>query len=200
MKTVLRAVASFCLTACAFCLAVADPARAAQPARLNADGSIDLVGHRVRCDNVQTRLDRRLPNLGAADPVSRILLINPAMLARESGVVQLFVFHHECGHHRVGASELGADCWAVERGVESGWLDRTGLESVCDSFGGAPETATHPSARRRCANLDRCFAAASSARRPKPGPANVQTISTGSPTNYPRLVRGPVLVRTGVIR
>jgi hypothetical protein len=185
------------LTALCFFLGMAGPVEAASPARINADGSIDIVGHRVRCDNVQTRLDRRLPNLGAADPVSRILLINPSMLARESGVVQLFVFHHECGHHRVGASELGADCWAVERGVQSGWLDRPGLASVCDSFGSAPETATHPSARRRCANLDRCFAAAN-ARRPNSGPTDVQSASARQA--YPRLVRGPVLVRSGVLR
>jgi hypothetical protein len=80
------------------------------------------------------------------------------LLRRENPIVQLFVFHHECGHHRVGASELGADCWAIGRGVRDGWLNSQGLSNVCESFGNAPETSTHPSSRRRCANLDRCFA------------------------------------------
>jgi hypothetical protein len=75
-------------------------------------------------------------------------------------VVRLFVFYHECGHHHVGASELGADCWAVGQGVRQGWLDRGELGQVCRSFGNAPATATHPSGSERCANVERCLASA----------------------------------------
>jgi len=75
-------------------------------------------------------------------------------------VVRLFVFHHECGHHHVGASEFGADCWAVQRGVRDGWLNRASLAPICTSFGNGPASATHPSGARRCGNLYRCFAAA----------------------------------------
>jgi hypothetical protein len=199
MHLLRRALIVCFLTASTAWLDGASPSAATQPTRLNADGSLDLAGHRLRCDNVRTRLDRRLPNLGAAEPESRLLLINPILLGREQSVVQLFVFHHECGHHRIGASELGADCWAVDRGVESGWLDRAGLKSVCDSFGGAAETATHPSARRRCANLDRCFSAAL-ARWPEPARPATQPASAHSRELAPKLVRGPVLVRSGVLR
>jgi hypothetical protein len=103
-------------------------------------------------------LDPRLPNLGVAAP--GVLVLNPGLLSRHSETVRLFVFHHECGHHHVGASELKADCWAVSEGVKQGWLDRGGLAEACRSFGNAPATSTHPSGARRCANLDRCFAAA----------------------------------------
>ena len=95
---------------------------------------------------------------GAAGRLGRWL--RPRLLARYSGAVQLFVFHHECGHTRVGESELEADCWAVGQGVRDGWLDRNGLAQVCRSFDNAPETDTHPSGKRRCANIDRCFAKA----------------------------------------
>lgn len=208
----LRAAAAVMLC----CAAAAGPALAAGPARINADGSMDIAGYRVQCANVRTRLDRRLNNLGAASPEERLLLINPVMLAAETPIVQLFVYHHECGHHRVGASEIGADCWAVERGVEDGWLDRRGLKAVCNSFGGTPETATHPSARKRCAALDQCFAKASLKKQtpvPVPAPVEVARKSVPAPAvatvatyrapeagSQPVLVQEPQLIRNGHMR
>ena len=156
---------------------------AAEPARLAADGSLVIAGKHLRCQNVRARLDRKLPNPGAAAIGQRLLLINPVQIARMPETVQVFVFYHECGHHNAGASELGADCWAVERGVEGGWLDRQGLNDVCRSFGDAPETPTHPSGKRRCAHLDRCYAAAEVLSRARP-----------------RLVENPQLVRAGMVR
>lgn len=202
---------------------VSAPAHAAeQPARLNPDGSLQLVGHRVACEKVRTRLDKRLDNVGAAAPSERLLVINPLLLGRERPTVQLFVFHHECGHHRVGINEIQADCWAVARGVESGWLDRKGLDEVCRSFGDAPETRTHPSGKRRCAALDQCFAAVNAAKArdvakaPQSPPATVVAAvnpikaSPATPTvssiamrasaisaGAPRLVSGPHLIREG---
>jgi hypothetical protein len=198
-------------------------AAAGEPARLTRDGGVRIAGRQVRCDDVTTRLDRRLPNLGAAAPVSRLLLLNPLRLGRETDVVQLFVFHHECGHHQVGASEIEADCWAVKAGVGGGWLDRGGLNEVCGSFHDAPETRTHPSGKRRCAALERCFAAASGATRlaqtkappsaqAKSGEVRGAYASTATTSAVPvrertrvaslapRLVAGPVLVRTGTSR
>jgi hypothetical protein len=133
---------------------------AAEPMRLTSSGGIEMAGRQVKCQNVHAAFDRSLPNLGLAAPDERLLVLNPFLLGRFSTSVQLFVFHHECGHHRVGESELGADCWAAGQGVREGWLDRNGLAQVCRSFGDAPETGSHPSGQRRCANLDRCFAAA----------------------------------------
>ena len=117
-----------------------------------------IAGRVLRCGSVRNVLDPRLPNLGVAAP--GVLVLDPGLLSRHSETVRLFVFHHECGHHHVGASELKADCWAVSEGVKQGWLDRGGLAEACRSFGNAPATSTHPSGARRCANLDRCFAAA----------------------------------------
>ena len=104
--------------------------------------------------------DRPALAYGAASPEARLMILNPSLLGRYTRVVQLFVFHHECGHHHVGESELGADCWAVGQGVREGWLDRNGLTQVCRSFENAPETDTHPSGQRRCSNIDKCFAKA----------------------------------------
>jgi len=167
--------------------------------RLTKAGNLQLAGRQVHCERVRLRLDRHLENLGAAAPDDRLLVINPFLLRQYSKTVQLFVFHHECGHHRVGASELKADCWAVDRGVRDGWLDRNGLDQVCRSFEDAPETETHPSGRRRCANIDRCFAATERTIA-KEQKAQQRKIETAALRAAPKLVSGPHLVRTSVLR
>ena len=178
------------------CAAMA--AEPAAPMRLGRGGTLELAGREVRCENVRTPLDRHLPNLGAAAPEARLMLLNPRLLARYSGAVQLFVFHHECGHTRVGESELEADCWAVGQGVRDGWLDRNGLAQVCRSFDNAPETDTHPSGKRRCANIDRCFAKAETEvaqSSPKPRvtaeTASVKTAAAATPSVPPRPPAAP---------
>ena len=153
------------LLVCAICGGLpAGPALAPQPARAEswAGKSVTLAGHQVRCGNAEIMLDRELPSEGGAG--DDFLILNPDMINQQPEPVRLFVFSHECGHLTVGDSELKADCWAVNRGVREHWLDRRGLEQVCRSFEGAPETDTHPSAQKRCLNLDRCFASAIAAR------------------------------------
>ena len=116
----------------------------------------------------------------------------------EPQTVRLFVFYHECGHHNVGESELKADCWAIERGVRDGWLDKQGIRAVCQSFDGMPKTDTHPSAKRRCRNLDQCFAASVAALQPSdPGGTSPGPLEQA---RAPRLVSGPTLVGTGIVR
>jgi hypothetical protein len=177
------------------CCAALGSARASPPVSLQSDGTLQIDGRTLKCGNVRNALDRRLPNLGISIPANRLLVINPMLLARESKTVRLFVFNHECGHHHVGASELNADCWAVRRGVEEGWLDKVGLGEVCQSFRGAPATPTHPSGPRRCSNLDRCFAVAEAE---KTTAARQRTAAAAD--TAPRLVSGPRLVRVGTLR
>ena len=175
---------------------------AADGSKSRHNGAIEVAGRQVQCANVVTRFDRHLPNLGAASPEARLMILNPALLRRYSKPVQLFVFHHECGHLHVGQSELAADCWAIGEGVRDGWLDRVGLGQVCRSFENAPETDTHPSAQRRCANLDRCFAKAEA--------EQMQAVATKAPTlsvstakpaiTPPKLIATPRLVRSSTTR
>jgi hypothetical protein len=160
---------------------------------------IEIAGRAVRCGNVRILTDRHLPSEGAAAP--GLLILNPRMLSEQPDSVRLFVFHHECGHHNVGESELAADCWAVDHGVREGWLDARGLDAVCRSFEDAPETDTHPSGKRRCRNLDKCFATAVASLTAK------KTAGVGTPASPakkmsvppPRLVSGPTLVGTGTL-
>jgi hypothetical protein len=165
-----------------------------------ANNSVQLAGRTVRCKDVRIVTDRGIPSEGAQAP--GVLILNPDMLNAQPATVRLFVFHHECGHHNVGDSELEADCWAVGQGVRDGWLDAKGLDQVCLSFEDAPETSTHPSGRRRCRNLDRCFASALSSQGSK---TPTRAIATAPPSKLPtsaqpRLVSGPNLVATGTLR
>ena len=174
-------------------------AHSAPAMSLKRDGSVEIAGRKLSCGPVRIMLPRRLNNLGVAGP--GMIALNPLLLSRYPEIVRVFVFTHECGHHHVGASELGADCWAVRRGVRDGWLDREGLGQVCRSVRDEPESSTHPSGRRRCMNLDRCFASAIAAL-PKPQDA---IANAGAPTvrpggSAPKLVAEPTLVRTGSVR
>jgi hypothetical protein len=162
--------------------------------------SFELAGRTVRCESVRIVTDRRLPSEGAAAP--GVLILNPRMLDAQPPIVRLFVFHHECGHHNVGDNELKADCWAVDKGVRDGWLGQKGLKNVCDSFEDAPETDSHPSGRRRCRNLDQCFATAVATYQNRQRPT-VATVASHAATRTsslpPRLVKGPTLVGTGTL-
>ncbi len=100
---------------------------------LQRDGQLRIAGRALRCGGVRNVLDAALPNLGLAAP--GVLVLNPHLLNRQSNTVRLFVFHHECGHHHVGSSEIGADCWAVKQGVRQGWIGQQGIEQICRSFG-----------------------------------------------------------------
>jgi len=173
------------------------PVESASSISLQRDGAVTIAGRVLRCGRVRNVLDSRLPNLGVAAP--GVLVLNPGLLNRHSEIVRLFVFHHECGHHHVGASELKADCWAVKEGVKHGWLDRDGLAQACRSFGNAPSTATHPSGARRCANLDRCFAAAGAVQA-KQAQTSGTMVTASLRRDAPRLVSGPTLVRNGTLR
>jgi hypothetical protein len=185
----LRPVAALCL------LAAIDSrfAHSSPAVDLRPDGALSIGGRSLRCGDVRNVLDPRLPNLGVAAP--GVLVINPFLLKRQPGTVRLFVFHHECGHHHVGASELGADCWAVKQGVRQGWLDRPGLAQVCRSFGNRGPTATHPSSASRCAALEQCFANATSVTAKSADPAVAKAGVSG-----PKLISGPSLLRNGVRR
>lgn len=187
------------------CLSLAPSAAlplAPASAQTAARDSVEIAGRTVRCQGVRIVTDNGLPSEGAAAP--GVLVLNPRMLNGQPTTVRLFVFHHECGHHAVGESELKADCWAVDQGVRGGWLDANGVSAVCRSFEDAPETPTHPSGRRRCRNLDQCFAKTmASLRTRNPASAAVATPATARPaesTHQPKLVSGPTLIGTGTLR
>lgn len=179
-------LAALCL-ACIFAVGLAGSLSAMV---LQKDGRLAVGGHNLRCGSMRNVLDPRLPGLGLAAP--GVVVFNPRLINQQSTTVRLFVFHHECGHHHVGGSETGADCWAVRQGVRQGWLRQESLGQICRSFGNGPATATHPSGASRCASLQQCFARATAAQ-------GKQTKAAGAGVRNaaPKLVSGPALLRTG---
>lgn len=168
---------------------------AATPVALQKDGAVAMAGRSLRCPNTRAILDSRLPNLGIA--ARGVVVFNPRLLNRHTDTVRLFVFHHECGHHHVGGSETGADCWAAKQGVRDGWLKDQGIAEVCGSFGNAPPTPTHPSGASRCASLRLCFARATAAHARKTKMLVAGTTNASQVPATPELLSGPTLVHDG---
>jgi hypothetical protein len=178
------------------------PASKQPPIAKQKDGTMLIAGRTLACGRNRHVLDRGLPNLGLAAP--GVLVFNPRELNRWNDTVRLFVYHHECGHHKVGGSEMGADCWAVKQGVRDGWLTHDGLNQVCRSFGGGPATSTHPSGASRCASLSRCFNTAVAALAKTKATADAKAVpgapppSSATPDSGPKLVQEPSLKRSGM--
>lgn len=145
--------------------------------------SVTLGGREVQCNNAQIIVDRTLPIEGAADDASVIL--NPDILNDRPKTVRIFVFTHECGHLTVGDNEMAADCFAVHQGVREQWLDRKGLDQVCESLDGEPESDTHPSAERRCRNLDKCYVEALAEQRAS-NPVTAAVVPTPGKSSLPK--------------
>lgn len=184
---------------CAFAGLSSVAVLAASSVSVQRDGTVQIAGRNLKCGSVRNVVDRRLPNLGMAGP--GVLSVNPLLLDRQPQIVRLFVYHHECGHHHVGASELAADCWAVNRGARDGWLDKSGLAQICKSFGNGPATETHPAGQHRCASLDRCFAkVAATLAKERRAVAAAPATSAKRAEKQPTLLYGPKLVRSGTER
>lgn len=153
------AVSAFCLFVAAVLGAtVSISSAAAQQARTVAPGKLVIAGRRLRCGNVPTRLSNGAPGVGFATPGA--ITLNPRLLRRYPAVVRWMIYYHECGHHRVGASETAADCYAVRRAKRAGWLTAGGLRHVCDSFRSSPGGRGHLPGPTRCRLMQQCFRSA----------------------------------------
>lgn len=162
---------------------------------LRRDGTLNVAGHTLRCGTMRNVLDPRLPGLGLAAP--GVVVFNPRLINRQSNTVRLFVFYHECGHHHVGGSETGADCWAAKQGVRQGWLTREALPDVCRSFGNGPATATHPAGSVRCSSLQQCFSTALADKEQRAKQAAKTSAPPKTEAAAPELVSGPTLMYDG---
>jgi hypothetical protein len=183
------------VTICFGLTALGSTGLTASSVTMQRNGAMQIGGRSLKCGSVRNVVDPHLPNLGMAS--RGILSVNPTLLDRQPPIVRLFVYHHECGHHHVGASELAADCWAAKRGVQDGWLTKNALGQICKSFGNGPATATHPAGPHRCRSLNQCYTVAAAAQAKEQRAA----ASTAKPASgEPALVRGPKLVREGTDR
>ena len=118
-------------------------------------GSATVGGRRLSCRRARVLITRALPGVGAAERGT--IFLNPDLLRRYPAVTRRIIFLHECGHQYVGASETGADCWAVRAAKRQGWLTERGVRTVCRSFINQPGFGRHPPGPARCRAMISCF-------------------------------------------
>lgn len=124
---------------------------------VNRDGSINLGGRALTCGRARNYVDYRVPSPGMASIGAGIIKVNPRYLRRMPPLVRVFVYYHECGHLVIGASEVGADCWALRRGMREGWVNETALRQIGQSFGNRPRSGPHPAGHERRRLLRQCY-------------------------------------------
>lgn len=130
--------------------------------RILAPGRLKVEGRAMRCGGAPTLMSRTFWDYGGSH--RGMIILNPDKLETLAPAVRLFVYAHECGHHIFGASEIKADCYAVQRGRREGWLTQEGLAEICHFFRDHPGDWVHPPGPQRCAYMTRCFAGETPAR------------------------------------
>ncbi len=132
-----------------------DGSSVAAEIKVIAAGKLKVAGRRMRCGRTPTEIDRNFWSYGGHTD-GRIIL-NPRKLATLPKAVRLYVYAHECGHHKFGDGEIKADCYAVQRGRRAGWLTRAGLGQVCKFYEGRRGNYVHPPGPERCELMTKCF-------------------------------------------
>lgn len=99
------------------------------------------------------------------------LIVNPERFGKLPPVLRRYAFAHECGHQFVGWDEEMADCHAVRRGREEGWLDARGMDEICAFIGKSKGDKDHPAGTLRCQAMRRCFAVTRPGKEPDTPPA-----------------------------
>jgi hypothetical protein len=134
-------------------------ARAGGDARILPAGQLRLDGKPAICGQRPTVLDSGLSDFSASFP--GYLVLNPRRLASLSLPVQMWIHAQSCGYQFRGPDGSKADCFAVERGREQGWLTDAGMDNVCAFIAPTSASAAHAAGPERCKVMRGCFAAAS---------------------------------------
>ena len=97
-----------------------------------------------------------------------VILLNPGGV-NQPFPIQLFMFAHECEHHRLGhiigprppSFETDADCSAITRLKQLVWIGDQDAASIADSFRNNPaRPPNYPAGNVRADNIMNCYNAA----------------------------------------
>ena len=127
-------------------------------------GELAFDGQTFRCGRFSAVLNPALDDYGAA--YFGFILVNPLRFATLPLTLKRFAYGHECGHQYVGYNEGEADCYAIRRGKQEGWLDARALDDICDFISRSKGDAVHAYGARRCAMMRHCFVRARPGREP----------------------------------
>jgi len=118
-------------------------------------GELRIDGEMFSCGHRPTVIADALDDYAAA--YYGFLIVNRERFSRLPMTLKRYVYAHECAHQYVGRGELAADCYAVRAGRREGWLDETGVDTICGFIGQAKASPTHPAGPKRCAYIRSCF-------------------------------------------
>ena len=128
---------------------------AAPENKLIKPGRLMIDGLPVQCGAIPALISERSSDYGLAR--RGLIILNPLKLRHLSREAKLLIYYHECAHQYVGASELAADCWAIQKVRREGLIDRQGLKNACSFIKGLPANRRHPPGVMRCRQMTRCF-------------------------------------------
>lgn len=118
---------------------------AGQVLKMIPPGQLVLGGVRVVCFGYPTRI---LPFNDIAAFDGQFINLNPQFFQLPP-VAQLFTYGHECGHAAQGASETGADAWAIRVGKAQGWFPPQAFATLEAMFANNPGDFVHPPGPQR---------------------------------------------------
>ncbi len=121
-------------------------------------GSAIIGGKRMTCYAAEVVITDQAPGPGFA--IAGQIIFNPKFLNQYPPLVQRLVFLHECGHQYIGPDETAADCWAVQRAKQQGWLTPATLNQACRALWHTEGDGTHLDGPVRCEALRQCYAVA----------------------------------------
>ncbi len=120
-----------------------------------APGTLKLAGRTMSCGRTPTLISHTFWDYGGAK--KGIIILNPTKLKGLTETVRLYIYAHECGHQVYGPKETKADCYAVTRGKNKGWLTRSGMTEICAFIHPHPGDWVHPPGPKRCEIMTKCF-------------------------------------------
>ena len=133
-------------------------------AQIPLDDCVDRAGRPVR-----GVVDNSLGWAGAATVVNgeSIIYWNAKANARADRTTRIFIYLHECGHHRLGHVwkgrggrwEIEAECWAVQQLLERGFIQTRHLSRLEEQLGRYPGDPYHLGGHARMKTLRDCVAA-----------------------------------------
>lgn len=131
-------------------------AHAGPNAKFVPAGALTYEGVSLRCARYPTVFNASLDDYGAA--YFGFVILNPYRFEKLPLTLKRYAYFHECGHQYVGYDEGEADCYAIRRGKQEGWLDSAGMEQICGFISRSKGDALHALGLRRCEMMRRCFA------------------------------------------
>jgi hypothetical protein len=135
-------------------------------------GALTFGGQTFTCGHRPAVLAPEFEDYAAA--FSSFLIVNPGRFGKLPPILQRYAYTHECGHQFVGRDEEMADCYAIRRGREEGWLDARGMEEICAFISKSKGDITHPAGVHRCQVMRRCFKTTRPGKEPAGDAAAVQ--------------------------